>query len=256
MVSSNVRAALTALVIVAGGTVAAWGQSSSEVAMRNSLGIGLTLYNQTQPYEIANLTVQIPGIDPATLTNLDVDNDTTSYHLRIDYWLFPFLNVFGLVGQIEGKTDVDLQGIDIGLPVGLSNLTIDYDGTVYGGGAVLAVGGAHWFGALAYDYTETDLDVATSSVKATVVTPKIGYHFDRGAVWVGAMHQDAEEIHEGTYTLPYLGAVPFRVELNEKDPWNYLIGGTAGLGKGWVLILQGGFGTRSSALVTLEYRMF
>jgi hypothetical protein len=46
------------------------------------------------------------------------------------------------------------------------------------------------------------------------------------------------------------------VELNEKESWNYLIGGTASLAEHWVLILQGGFGERDSALVTLEYRLF
>jgi hypothetical protein len=251
-----VQWSLVGAVLLAAGASDVGAQSPGEIELTNKLGIGLTVYNQTQPYDIASLEVQIPGLDPATLENLAVDNDTTSYHLRIDYWLFPFLNIFGLVGQIDGSTDVNLQGIDIGLPVGLNNLTIDYDGTVYGGGAVLAVGGRHWFGAVAYDYTETDLDVATSSVQAQIVTPKVGYHFDRGAVWVGAMYQDAEEIHQGTYELPFLGPVPYRVELNEAEPWNWLIGGTAGLGKGWVLILQGGFGERQSALVTLEHRMF
>jgi len=231
-------------------------QSASKIEIPNKLGLGLSLYNQTQPYEIASLEVQIPGVDPAMLEDLDVDNDTSSYHFRIDYWLLPFLNIFGLYGQIDGSTEVDLQGIDIGLPIGLNNLTIDYDGTVYGAGAVLAVGGAHWFADVAYDYTETDLDVATSSVKASIVTPKVGYHFSGGAVWVGAMYQDTQERHEGTFEMPYLGPIPFKVELNDREPWNYLIGGTASLGGPWVLILQGGFGTRDAALVTLEYRMF
>ena len=238
------------------GTANLGAQSASEIKIPNKLGLGLSLYNQTQPYEIASLEVQIPGVDPATLEDLDVDNDTSSYHLRVDYWILPFLNIFGLLGQIDGSTEVDLQGIDIGLPVGINNLTIDYDGTVYGGGAVLAVGGKHWFGAVAYDYTETDLEIATSSVQASIITPKVGYHFDGGAIWVGAMYQNAEETHEGTYVLPYLGPVPFRVELNEKESWNYLIGGTAALSRHWVLILQGGFGTRDAALVSLEYRMF
>lgn len=231
-------------------------QSASKIDIPNKLGLGLSLYNQTQPYEIASLEVQLPGVDPATLQDLDVDNNTSSYHLRVDYWILPFLNIFGLFGQIDGSTEVDLQGIDIGLPIGLNNLTINYDGTVYGAGAVLAVGGAHWFGAVAYDYTETDLEIATSSVQASIITPKVGYHFDGGAIWVGAMYQNAEETHEGTYVLPFLGPVPYRVELNEKESWNYLIGGTASLGKHWVLILQGGFGERDAALVTLEYRMF
>jgi hypothetical protein len=238
------------------GTTNLGAQSASKIDIPNKLGLGLTVYNQTQPYEIASLEVQLPGVDPSTLENLGVDNETTSYHLRVDYWLLPFLNVFGLIGQIDGSTDVDLQGIDIGLPIGLNNLTIDYNGTVYGAGAVLAVGGAHWFGAVAYDYTKTDLDVATSSVQASIVTPKVGYHFKGGAVWVGAMYQDTQERHEGTFEVPYLGPIPFKVELNDQEPWNYLIGGTASLGGHWVLILQGGFGTRDAALVSLEYRLF
>lgn len=256
MVKTRLVVPLVVVTIMLLGSPELGAQSAGEIKIPNKLGLGLSLYNQTQPYEIASLEVQIPGLDPAMLEDLDVDNNTSSYHLRVDYWILPFLNIFGLFGQIDGSTDVDLQGIDIGLPVGLNDLTIDYDGTVYGGGAVLAVGGAHWFGAVAYDYTETDLEIATSSVQASIVTPKVGYHFDGGAVWVGAMYQDAEETHQGTYVLPYLGPVPFRVELNEKESWNYLIGGTASLAKHWVLILQGGFGERDSALVTLEYRMF
>jgi hypothetical protein len=256
MVKTRLVVPLVVVTIILLGPCRLGAQSAGEIEIPNKLGLGLSLYNQTQPYEIASLEVQLPGVDPATLQNLDVDNNTSSYHLRVDYWILPFLNIFGLFGQIDGSTEVDLQGIDIGLPIGINNLTIDYDGTVYGGGAVLAVGGAHWFGAVAYDYTETDLEIATSSVQASIVTPKVGYHFDGGAVWVGAMYQDAEETHEGTYTLPYLGPVPYRVELNEKESWNYLIGGTASLAEHWVLILQGGFGERDSALVTLEYRLF
>ena len=41
---------------------------------------------------------------------------------------------------------------------------------MYGGGATLAFGGKGWFATLTYDLTETDLDVATSSVSAWVVT--------------------------------------------------------------------------------------
>ncbi len=227
-----------------------------DIEIPNKLGFGLTLYNQTQPYQIKSLELGVPGIDGATLTDLPVENSTTSTHFRVDYWVLPFLNVFGLVGKIDSATRVDLEGFDIGLPVGLNDLSIDNDGTVYGAGLVLAVGGKSWFGALAYDYTETELSVTTSSVSAQILTPKIGLHFDGGAVWIGAMHQSIEEVHEGTYDLPFLGAVPYKVVLEAKEPWNYTVGGVAGLTKHFVLLLQGGFGDRKSALVTLEYRIF
>ncbi len=237
-------------------TTIASSASLKDIKIPNKLGLGLSVYNQTQPYRIDTLELGVPGLDPTLIEGLDVHNETTSTHFRVDYWVLPFLNIFGLVGQIDGQTEVDLQGIDLGLPIQLDDLVVPTDGTVYGVGLVLAVGGERWFGAVAYDYNETDLDVADSSVKAQVVTPKLGLHFDRGAVWVGAMYQDIEERHVGVFELPRVGEIPFDVTLSGSQPWNYVIGGTAGLSKHWVLILQGGFGDRKSALVTLEYRLF
>jgi len=231
-------------------------EKMSEIEIPNKLGFGLTIYNQTQPYQIKSLELGIPGIPEEPLRDLPVDNNTTSIHVRIDYWLLPFLNVFGLVGDIDSHTTVDLQGFDLGLPIDLDNLDVYSQGTVYGAGLVLAVGGKSWFGAVAYDYTQTELAVASSNVQAQIISPKVGLHFDNGAVWIGARYQDVEERHEGVYQLPVVGDVPYRVVLEAKDPWAYVIGGTAGLTKHLVLRLEGGFGTRKAALITLEYRIF
>jgi len=247
---------VAAVVLVLSVTTSASAASLKDIKIPNKLGLGLSVYNQSQPYRIDTLELGVPGLDPTLIEGLDVQNETTSTHFRIDYWVLPFLNVFGLVGNIDGQTEVDLQGADIGLPIQLDDLVVPTDGTVYGVGLVLAVGGKRWFGAVAYDYNETDLDVAESSVKAQVVTPKLGLHFERGAVWVGAMYQGIEERHVGVFELPGIGDLPFDVTLSGSHPWNYVIGGTAGLSKHWVLIVQGGFGDRTSALVTLEYRLF
>jgi hypothetical protein len=251
--SESVFVLTVGLILVASNTIYAFDRSAIDIPAK--FGIGLTLYNQTQPYEISSLQVTLPGLDPTQLQNLEVDNDTNSYHLRLDYWILPFLNVFGLVGEIDGKTTVNLQAIELGLPINLNNIVVDYDGTVYGAGLVLAAGGEKWFAAIAYDYTDTDLDVSNSSVEASIITPKLGLRTKSGAIWVGAMHQDAEERHIGTFDVPGLGPVPYDVILNEKEPWNWLIGATTGIGENWVLILQGGFGDRNAALVTLEYRL-
>jgi len=224
------------------------------IKIPNPLGIGLTVYNQTQPYQIETLEVEFPGIDPSLLTGFEVYNETTSTHLRLDYWVLPFLNVFGLVGNIESATTIKLGNLDIGLPFHINDFVANIDGTVFGLGMVLAVGGEKWFGAVSADVTETDTNVADSSVSAWVLTPKLGLRLEHGAVWIGAMYQNAEEEHRGVFELPLVGSVPFHVTLRESSPWNYLIGGTTALADHWVIILQGGFGDRKSALVTVEYR--
>jgi hypothetical protein len=215
-------------------------------------GVGVSYYNQKQPYEIDTLVIGLPGWDPSLAYGLPVDNDTTSMHATFDYWLAPYLNVMAMAGNIDGETAVATSSLQ--LPVPLGDLTVDYNGFMYGAGLTLAGGWKKMFATLTAQYTNTDLDLADSSVNAWVLTPKVGLNFDALSVWVGAMYQDAEERHQGAYTIPPLGTVPFDVTLHEKEPWNYLVGLSLGLGEHWVLIGEGGFGDRDAYLVHLEYR--
>jgi hypothetical protein len=68
------------------------------------------------------------------------------------------------------------------------------------------------------------------------------------------MYQNTEEIHEGIFEMPLLGAVPYYVELEQSEPWNYLVGMQAGLGEHWTFSIDGGFGSRKAVLAHLEYR--
>lgn len=218
------------------------------------LGVTLTVYDQRQGYDIQSLDVGIPGIDLSQATGLKVDNKTDTTHLMVDYWVLPFLNVFALGGTVEGKTRVSLSNIDLGLPLQLNDLRIDYHGTVYGGGFTLAGGWQRSFETLTYEYTKTSIDVSTTSIKAWVATLKIGYQVDGGAVWVGAMYQDTQERDTGVYAMPYFGTFPFSVEFKQAKPLNYLLGAMAGIGQHWTLTMEAGFGDRDSAMLTLGYR--
>ena len=217
-------------------------------------GIGFTLYNQNQPYDIVTLEVPLAGLDIGAAEGLKIQNNTDSYHLKFDYWILPFLNVYALGGYIDGTTTVKLGDVDLGLPIRLNDIKIEYSGVMYGGGVTLAVGGERWFASATYDITQTNLDVTSSSVKGWLVTPRVGLVFDGAAIWIGAMYQQAEETHEGIWEMPYVGLVPYYVELEQSEPWNYQIGMVAGLSEHWNLVFEGGFGERKSVLANLEYR--
>lgn len=217
-------------------------------------GLGLTIYNQTQDYELEQLELGIPGFETVISQPLPVENRTESFHLKLDYWVLPFLNVYAVGGQLDTTTTVSLRGIETGLPFDFGDLRIDNDGWVYGGGVTVAGGWNQWFATVSATFTKADLDVTKGTVEAWVVTPKVGYAMSRGALWVGAMYQDVEERHEGLYQVPFIGDVPFDVVLGEATAWNGLIGGTASLTEHLVLTLEGGFGDRQSTLIALEYR--
>jgi hypothetical protein len=244
------------LLVLVATTAAAQDPSTGAggVQLPPQLGIGMTLYSQNQDYRLESLSLGLPGIDPSVTKGLPVVNRTNSYHLKLDYWVLPYLNLYVIGGRLETTTTVSLKNIDIGLPFQLGDLVIDNNGWVYGGGATFAVGGPGWFGSATVTYTKADLSVTDGSVEAWVFTPKIGLTVRGGAVWVGAMYQDAQEKHKGTYEIPYIGKVPFDVVLGESSSWNGIIGATAGLSDHFVLIMEGGFGPRHSAMVSLEYR--
>jgi hypothetical protein len=251
---------LIAVVLLCVATAPAWAQQQGAAVANDGprlplpAGIGFEIYSQSQPYDIVELQVPLAGLDIGAAEDLDIENHTESVHLKIDYWLLPFLDVFVLGGHIEGDTTVKLSGVDLGLPIVLNDLRIEYSGFMYGAGGTLAVGGKKWFATLTYESTWTDLDIRSSSVQGQVVTPTVGLVFGGAAVYVGAMYQKAEETHEGIWEMPFLGEVPYYAELNQLEPWNYHVGMRAGISKHWNLNFKGGFGKRKSALASLGYR--
>src|SRR5262245_11457951 len=89
-------------------------------------GAGLTFYAQTQDYELDELHLSVPGlaIDPG---QVGIDNRIREVNVQLDAWLYPFMNVFGIAGEIDGLTRVDLSKVESSpLPLGL--LDIDYTG--------------------------------------------------------------------------------------------------------------------------------
>ena len=95
-------------------------------------GAGLTVYSQSQEYRIADLSFDTPLLGPIDTGGIGIDNQLDEINLKLDAWIFPFLNVFGIIGDLDGTTKVGLSQLELAVPLG--DLTIHYDGEVYGGG--------------------------------------------------------------------------------------------------------------------------
>jgi|CXWL01.1.fsa_nt_gi hypothetical protein len=215
-------------------------------------GVNFTFYHQNQGYEVKSLEFSVPGItlDPAVL---GVENTLEEKNVKADIWLFPFLDIFALFGQIDATTRVDFSGAN--LPVALNQVNIRYDGDVYGGGLTLAAGGERWFGSLTGIYTSTNLGSNfNSDVTAWVVSPRLGLHQERASFWVGATYQRAQETHSGHLPIPVFGEVDFAVKLRESSPWNLQVGMQAEIADHWYLEIEGGAFERVSSSVGLSYR--
>ncbi|MBV7297232.1 TonB-dependent receptor [Enterovibrio paralichthyis] len=201
--------------------------------------------------------------------------------LRADVWIFPFLNVYGMVGKLTGysETDVTIDGIRISDKIYLENpnpeaipFRLDLDGNLYGGGFVLAGGYGNWFGLVDASYTQTELTVVDGAIDAIVVSPRVGYDFTKKGLplrlWAGAMYQDVEQSLSGSLSsldLPaglsgLLGSVNkdnegrFNVEQRLTTPWNPIVGMQYQISPNLYLLGEVGLGDRQSLFLTVDMR--
>ena len=263
---------------------ALWGNDmAGDATLPRTWGIGIDYFEMDQPYGIDSLTlidtitVATPGgpmdvdvdlgallvPDPAILP---INNDVRHNDIKVDVWVFPFLNVFGLYGQIDGDTNIDLRVLGLPLPPATNSLTVEYDGDVFGGGVVLAVGGERWFASVTGTFTDTSLEGDfDSSVEARTIQPRIGARFgDHTEFWIGGYIIQAEEKHSGVIDLDLgllAGQLPidgqdvvFDVDLSEDKQSNISFGMHTMLSDAWEATVEVGAGDRSTVLANITYR--
>ena len=189
--------------------------------------------------------------------------------LRGDVWLFPFLNLYGIVGSLKGYSETDIKinikGPKGNLPLGTTSFRLDLNGTLYGAGFVLAGGYKDVFTLVDASYTETDLNVIDGAISSIVISPRIGYDFTRLGtplrLWVGAMYQDVEQSLSGNLDDVGLGALSkyiddgrFNVEQHLVTPWNPIVGMQYKIHDRLYLLGEAGFGDRKSLFLTVDMR--
>ena len=240
-----------------------------------SLGVSANVFFMEQDMAAQSISIDIPPLAlptgpvelppglPATADNLE--SRATSTTAKLDAWLLPFLNVYGVAGYVDGETVASGFSVN-GLPPAMASLlpnsfSIAYSGPIYGAGIVLAAGYNQYFALLDANYTESDLDIGESTIEAFVVSPRIGITGNlgdlEGSLYVGAMYQDIDENQNGTVNFPIMGqAVPvgYNVISEAENKWNYLVGANLKISESWNYGIEVGFSDRTHAMATLNYR--
>ena len=232
-------------------------------------GVGIDYFSMSQPYHLDSLSFSPPVLPITDPSILPIENEIRHTDIKIDVWVTPFLNVFGIYGQIDGDTTIDLGVLGLPFPPDVSSLLVDYDGDVAGLGIVLAVGGDRWFASVTGTTIDTNLDGDfKSSVEATTVQPRVGLRFgDHTEFWVGGYFLDAEEKHSGTLSLdlgpliaPPGGPIPrpvdldFAVDLSQEEDFNWSVGTHMMMSDAWEATVEVGAGDRRTVLANFTYR--
>jgi hypothetical protein len=251
-------------------------------------GIGVTVYGQEQDMNVNSIKLKNIDVTPrkgfwafsplynTEATNLEatkVASDIDSKSVRLDAWVLPFLNVYGVLGTVDGKSTVTGVTLDktpwagsaldkavldpLAAGIEASGFPFDYEGDVYGVGAVLAGELGKFWGTLDINYTQAKLDGSISEIDTVTVSPRIGINGEaggfKGSLWIGSMHQDVEENQIGSMTISDVD-VDWDVLLEQQNEWNFLVGGSIELDEQANLALEAGFGDREQFMGSLTIR--
>ncbi|MGO4231167.1 TonB-dependent receptor [Vibrio cholerae] len=231
------------------------------------IGFNLSYMTMEQGINVDSIAIQGLGKLPLQLQADPGRQYTEVLTLRADVWLFPFLNLYGLVGKLDGYSTTDVNMKFLGAQHTINNCRLDLDGYTTGVGGVLVVGYQNWFALVDASLTESRLTVIDGSIEAIVISPRIGYDFHRHGhplrLWVGAMYQDVEQTLQGSLSdlgLPgsLTALLPkdagFEVKQHLQTSWNPLVGMQYQLNDSWYLLGEFGFGDRQSLFFSLDRR--
>jgi len=258
------------------------------------IGLGVTYVDINQDLDLTDLSVGFNGGDLERFDFVSFENsnsDTRSFQLKVDAWLFPFLNVFGMYGKVDGSVDLDVfldgnlildrRGTDCSRPLvrpplcdALENQIIsfpvraDVDVETWGYGALLAGGWKGWFVTIPATVTYAEPKDRVADGSSLTVTPRIGRLLDLGnlgsmAVFVGGNYLDSDVTIDGSFTFPG-DEIPalegltldYRIDEQNTDHWNIVTGFNWDISKrlSWSAEYNGFTGSREAFISSLNLR--
>jgi lipid-binding SYLF domain-containing protein len=251
-------------------------------------GIGLTYAHVDQEQILSDLEVGLNGGAKEPFPFVGFDNARSvsdSLQLKLDAWLFPFMNVFALFGRVDGEAPlnvyIDGNGMldQLGVTCGpgppnplcglLENQTFVLDieakfkGNTYGAGTVLAGGWNNWFVTVPISYTYADMEGKETEGATTSVTPRFGRVFNLGdhgnlALYTGGSYLRTKLTVQGTEVTPDgLLVIDYTIEQKNKDRWAVVLGGNWDINKRWSWSAEyNGFTGSRDAFITSVGRRF
>ena len=250
-------------------------------------GFKLAYANVDQDQILENLYIGFNGSEKEYLPWVSFDNATShsdSAQLIYDTWIFPFMNVFAMLGTVEGVAPLDVViegngmlgqlGIDCSKPGNLVvckaledklitlSLSPNFQGDTYGLGFNLAGGWRNFFVTIPVSWTYADMQGSDTDGAVLNVTPRGGYVFNMGragnlAVYAGGAYLDSDLTAAGSVTIPGTDFdIDYQIDQSNTDKWNGVLGANWDINNRWAIQAEynGFFGSRESWIGSVTWR--
>lgn len=184
-----------------------WGKKvmSRGIDIPYPVGVNFIGLYITQPIDVNNLQLSFGHDKPtAPFPIVQFGNSTStvaSANARLDLWILPFLNVYGLYGTAQSNTTVEVTA-----PVKFTS-SVDQTGKYYGVGVTTAFGiWDHW-ASVDINWAWADLEKLTAPVRTRIVGLRFGHTFPLDdkemtlAVWAGMMNAEIDTKTDGSVVV-------------------------------------------------------
>lgn len=258
----------------------------------NPYFIGYSYYDGHQRYQLSGLQVSTGGnplraadfimFDPSRL-------HTASNQVQLGGWLFPFMNVYGIFGNLEGSGDINISATSrtdmakfAGIPVGcgsrrpaadcgnavrLASRHASYNGYTYGGGFTLVGTYKQLFFSLPVTYTVSDISMSDTAVKALNVSPRLGWNLRLGhglgvlTPFVGATYYRTRATVTGHFDLqsPITGQptrLNYNIDQQVTGNWSGTVGAVWAINRHLGATLEIGYGYNRSNVIATGFLRF
>jgi hypothetical protein len=250
-------------------------------------GLGLTVAGIDQQMDLSNLSAGFNGGPLRQFPSVSLNNsetDTQTLQVKLDAWLFPFMNVFVMAGAVKGDFQMDV-GIDgntilneIGETCGgliqpplcrlLQDKTFtlpvktDVDAFTYGVGTTLAAGWNNWFVTLPMSANWVDPEGSVADGVSYTITPRVGRIVNLGrfgniAAFGGGNWLQSKYTITGTFDVPDADLdIDYIIDQESRDNWTLLAGFNWDFSRriSWAFEYNGFIGSREAIISSFNVR--
>lgn len=174
---------------------------------------------------------------------------------RLDVWLLPFLNLYGLAGYVDNHT---VTRGTVMVP-GPTPQPFDFKGSndlnafIGGFGLTLAGGYKDFFVMADANWSQSDFGF-NDEFQAVTVSARAGWNGEIAEVpvrfWGGVTYWDTGNTAGGTVEVPGKGLIQFKADQGPANPWNTSVGAAVSLSKHWEWFGEYGFNLDDVRIVT------
>lgn len=199
-------------------------------------------------------------------TSFKLQNKSTVAAAKIDAWVLPFFNVYGLLGYVSTNASLDatitidrivFPGPPVIIPIS-NESTIK--GTYIGVGATLVGGYGNWFMLGDFNYGFSNLSEIDGEIDFWMFSARTGFqsmiNTNKLRTWIGGMYLLSNRTLNLSVEDDVLGLIQIDVHQQTENPWTLQLGTGISLGKHFEILAEIGtnFSDASIGVLSGTYR--